>query len=155
MPAKLPADPKPIFFGDDATAQKETTKARSDPKYDEVWKPTQVEDLTLLLTGLSQLLSGLDERGQVAIDSALAESLRKRGLLDLAATLNGVFVNSGTLPPDFVERVQQHLKTIRKRPRLGVWSPKRDDLAMHDFSALAAWMNRTEAAYFREDRGVR
>lgn len=113
--------------------------------YSGIWGPERREDRTLLLTGVSSLLAigGLYGPVGPAMEA-------KKPLMDAATKLFLIFSRVGHFPDDFTTALKAHLETVKGEPHLGLWSPWVKGQVPHDFTALAAWLNREQPDVMRE-----
>lgn len=114
-------------------------------EYAGIWAPERRDDRTLLLSGVSELLTAGAFYGPVrtTIDA-------KKPLREAAIKLYLIFARLGRYPDGFTAELAKHLDAVKSEPHLGVWSPEQKGRVPHDFSALAYWMNRDRPEYLRE-----
>jgi hypothetical protein len=141
LPPEPPPDPVAVKLND---LPKWPAKLAADKAYAGIWEPGRRSELKAMLTGLSSLLaiSGMT--------LPTFEALQSGKVHDAATALWMIELRTRRLPDDFVAAFRKFLEVAKGEPHLGVWSPEERGRAPHDFSALAAWVNRDEPAYIRE-----
>lgn len=144
-----PADPEPPFANEADQVPKLEAKLSGMKAYETVWAPEHRADLTVLLTGVSQLLS-FSGFGEI-----VSTDLRKTGLKKAAIVLYQIQVRTGRFPKDFTEKLKEYLPTIADEPHLGLWRPEGRGQAPYDLAAVAAWVHREDPRYLREHIAAR
>lgn len=117
----------------------------SNPAYQRIWTADHRDDLVLLLSGLSQLLSVGGFYGPVltAID-------KKPELNDAAVKLYLIDSRLARLPESFTTSLDGFLDQVEAEPHMGLWRVAEPGKVPHDFAALAATVRRTRPEYLRE-----
>ncbi len=143
--AKLPPEPSPSLPELAAEVPDLEKKLAGIKGYSSIWEPARRDDRTLFLTGVSSLLAigGLYGPVTPAMEA-------KKPLMDAATKLFLIFSRVGHFPDDFIAALKAHLETVKSEPHIGLWSPWLKGRVPHDFTALAAWMNREQPEYMRE-----
>jgi hypothetical protein len=140
----LPAEPPPPAAELVSQVAGFEAKLAADGAYKELWKRPRAE-LNLFLTFLSELLAA----GGSSTD--ITKPVRAKRLQDAGVALYMVFVRKGSFPVSFTSALQNHLAATKGDPRQGTWSPYTTrGTPIHDYTALAAWLNPESASYLRE-----
>ncbi len=141
----LPPDPTPSQAALASQVPDFEKKIAADAKYAALWAGgAKRDELNSFLTVVSELLI----EGAAPVEAT--KPLHARGQFDAAKNLFLIFVRAGTLPEDFTKHARAHLAATRAEAHLGVWAPYANGTAVHDYSALAAWLMREDPAYLRE-----
>jgi hypothetical protein len=142
LPPEPPPDPELIKLAD---LPKWEAKLASDGAYAGILEPKRRDDFKLLLTGVSELVaySGFDLPVYIALK-------RRKILEEPSVALYMIWLRIGAFPEDFTAALRKLLDDTKGDPRLGVWSPAEKGHDPHDFSALAAWVNRDRPEYIRQ-----
>ena len=111
--------------------------------YRTIWAEGHRDDVTVLLTGVSHLLTS------GGLPRSVGRALTERRLRDAAIKLYMIQARIGTYPEAFSTQLGQFLDAIREQPHLGVWRAAAGEFP-HDFAALAAWVRRGDVRYLRE-----
>jgi len=119
-------------------------KLTSDRAYAAVWSGPRA-DLDLFLTYVSELLAS-----GAASKTLITAPLKAKRLQDAGTNLFLIFARKGSFPDDFTSQLTRHLASTKGDPHLGTWSLWSTGQPVHDYTALAAWLNREDAGYFRE-----
>ena len=139
----LPPEPPPPFANLASEVPGLEAKLAKDQAFAAVWTGPRA-DLDLFLTWVSELLASSGAAPNIA------DPLKAKHLQDAGAKLFMVFVRQGSFPAGFTDQLRQHLAATKSEPHLGVWAPWTKGAPVHDYSALAAWLNREDPTYFRE-----
>lgn len=140
---QLPPEPPAPAADLAAEVPKFEAELAADPAYATIWDPQHADDLTLLLSGVSEALSDGGFTGEIRTQ------LPKRKLKQAALDLYLVHARLNQFPQDFTDKLRAYLSTIRPQINLGVWAPFQAGQVPHDFAALALWMNRDQPSYVR------
>jgi hypothetical protein len=146
----LPPDPPPDAPQRASDVPALETKLAGDAAYAALWQPSNRRNLRLFLTALSSYLSS-GHSGTTEIPDEIRKHLIKAKLNSAALTSLMVFGRTGHYPRQFEDQLRQYMDEIKAEPHLGLWTEwtnKHDP--PDDFTALAAWLTRTQPAYFRE-----
>lgn len=143
--AKLPPEPGPSLPKLAAEVPDLEKKLAGIKGYSGIWEPARSDDRTLLLTSVSSLLAIGGLYGPV-----IPVMETKKPLMDAATKLFLIFSRVGHFPDDFIVAVKAHIEAVKAEPHLGLWSPWVKGQVPHDFTALAAWLNREQPEYMRE-----
>lgn len=139
----LPAEPAPP----DADLAREVpdleAKLAKDPAYVAVWTSPRA-DLNAFLTAVSETFAF------GGVTKTVTDLLRQRKLFDAMVKLAQISSRKGAFPDDFLAKLAAHLAGVKGESHLGTWSLPVKGQPPHDFTAIAAWTNREDAAYFRE-----
>jgi len=138
----LPPEPLPLAAAHADEVPGIEAKLAADATYIAVWTGPRA-DLDLFLTWVSELL----EAGGASTDTTTP--LKTKHLQEAGLNLYLVFTRVGSFPPDFTAQLTKHLAATKREPHAGTWSPAGKG-PIHDYSALAAWLNREDAGYLRE-----
>jgi hypothetical protein len=151
-PRHPPPPPPPHHHGSAADLPEWETKAIKDPQYSTLWSESSLQSLHLLLTSLSEALETLTDTGNSMISAEHQHGLETQKTLPILLALLACHSRTESFPDDFLRRMGNHLKSVSSSENLGVWAYESDTtrLPQYDFSALAAWMLRDDARYFRE-----
>ncbi|MGH7286096.1 MAG: DUF4352 domain-containing protein [Polyangiaceae bacterium] len=141
---QLPPEPPPPAADLASEVPKFETELAADKVYAGIWDPARVDDLVVLLSGVSEMLADGGLTGDLRIE------LPKRKLKQAAIDLFVIQARINNFPQDFAVKLRAYLASIKSQPHLGVWAPPQSGQPPHDFAALALWMNRDQAAYVRE-----
>lgn len=141
----LPADPSPTYPAGLSEVAGYEAKLAANKSFTSIWDPAQREARTILLTGLSQLLSddGLFLEPRLALDA-------HPELKNAAKDLFLIFARTGHYPAAFTTATESYLVAVKDEPHLGLWLPAKKGQAPHDFTGLAYWLNPERADYLRE-----
>jgi hypothetical protein len=139
----LPPEPPPLATAHADEVPGIEAKLAADAAYTAVWTGPRA-DLDLFLTWVSELL----EAGGASAD--ITTPLKTKHLHEAGLNLYLVFTRVGSFPPDFTAQLTKHLAATKTEPHSGTWSPAGKGLPIHDYSALAAWLNREDAGYLRD-----
>jgi hypothetical protein len=77
-------------------------------------------------------------------------TLKTKHLHEAGLNLYLVFTRLGSFPKDFTAQITKHLAATKGEPHSGTWSPSGRGQPIHDYSALAVWLNRGDAGYLRD-----
>jgi len=136
-PPTLPADPLPPVADRRNEVPDLKAKLANDETYTRLWQAGTRKERDRFLTYVSELIAV----GGAA--ARLSKALQRAKLKQAAINLYLIAVRDGHLPQEFVARVQNHISEGAQSPRSGLWSAK------HDYTALAYWLNPTNAEYLR------
>jgi hypothetical protein len=139
----LPPEPPPLAADHAEEVPGIEAKLAADAAYTGVWTGPRA-DLDLFLTWVSELL----EAGDASTD--ITTPLKAKHLHEAGVKLYLVFTRLGSFPADFTAQLAKELAATKREPHLGTWSPWASGQPIHDYSALAAWLNREDAGYLRE-----
>lgn len=141
----LPPDPPPSYAEGASEVPALEAKLATNKAYSNLWSTARRDDRTLLLTATSELI----------ISSAFSGPLMrvidgKPEAKDAAIKLFVIFARVGHFPDSFTTGLRAHLEAVKSEPHLGVWSGYQQGKIPHDYAALAAWLMRDRAEYYRE-----
>ena len=136
----LPPEPAPPMANLAGEVPALEAKLAADKLYGAIWTAPRA-DLNLYLTYVSELLA------EGGVDAKLLAAAKAKKINESAIPLYLVHSRIGRYPDDFTKRVSAVLDASKADPRLGTWSPGTS--AIHDWTALAAWMRPEDPRYLR------
>lgn len=140
----LPPEPPPPAADLAAQVPKYEAELAADSVYSAIWDPAHADDLTLLLSAVSEGLADGGWTGEIR--TRLPTRKLKQAALDLLL----IHARTNAFPKDFSDHLTAYLSVLKSQPHLGTWAPFDKGSTPRDFTSLALWMNRDQPAYVRE-----
>lgn len=145
----LPPEPPPADADLAGEVPALEAKLALDPAYQAVWTGPRA-DLNAFLTAVSEVFA------YSGVIRPVTDHLRKAKLHDAMLKLAQISSRKTTVfPDDFLAKLKAHLTATKAEPQLGTWSPAVKGQTPHDYTALAAWLNRDDPTYLRERIGAK
>lgn len=138
----LPPEPAPAVGNKAHEVPGIEAKLSKDAAYQKLWTVPRAT-LNLFLTMLSEFFA----KSQAGED--IANAVKAKKLFDAVVNLSVIHARIGKYPADFTQKLEAHLEATKGEPALGTWSAYKKGGPLHDYSGLAAWVKREDAAYLR------
>ena len=138
----LPPEPAPPVAEKASEVPGLETKLAKDAAYQKLWTAPRA-DLNVFLTLVSEFLAK-SRSGEDIVNAVKAKKL-----FDAVVNLSVIHARIGKYPADFTQKLEAHLEATKGEPALGTWSAYKKGGPLHDYSGLAAWVKREDAAYLR------